>query len=211
MEITIPKKEDLVKTGDSDPLNIYYIPIVKYPFVLRLKKVIQLLGKEKYDKLLEIGTGSGILIPELSRHCDSLFCIDIHNHLGDVKRYAKIKGINAKICYGNVLNLKFKPKSFDAIVCVSVLEHLIEVDKALDNLKRVLKDDGVLILGFPTKNIIGEKIIEWIAPGTKDRHVSSSVKILKEIRKRFRIVKFNNQYHFFVLKNSFYTVCKCIK
>ena len=213
MKIVIPKKEELVSTGDSDPIEygLYHLPIIKYPFILRLKKVIQLFGNKKYDKMLEVGTGSGILIPELSRHCNSLYCIDIHDRIEDIKNFVKKKGINAKVSYGDIFNLKFKPRFFDAIVCISIIEHLVEVGKALDSIKRVLKDDGILFVGIPTKNIIGETIIELIAPGSKDRHVSDSVKIIREVRKRFKIVRFNNLSTIFGSRNSVYTTFKCVK
>ena len=211
MKIRIPEKRELVYTGESDPLDIYYLPFIKYPFIQRLKKAVQLLGTKEYNRLLEVGTGSGILIPELSNHCKSLYCIDVHEHLTDVEKFAKRNRVHARVSYGDILDLKFKPKYFDAIICISVLEHLVDVGKALDNLKRVLKDNGVLVLGFPTKNIIGEKIIEVISPGTKNRHISDSVKIIHEVKKRFRIVNFNNLSVFYGLKSSVYTTCKCVK
>lgn len=183
MKIKLPKKNEVVKTSDSDPVFLYYNFLVKHPFIIRLEKTIDLLGKKKYGRLLEIGTGSGILIPELMRHCEKLYCIDIHKNIDVVSRFAKRQGIKGEVKYGDIFNLEYKPGYFDAIVCISVLEHLEDVGKALDNIKKVLKKDGVAVFGIPTRSAIGENIVELIAPGHKNRHISSDKKIIKEIKK----------------------------
>lgn len=46
-------------------------------------------------------------------------------------------------------SLPFSEKSFDAVIIAEVLEHLIEDHAALHNLRRVLKDDGALIVSVP--------------------------------------------------------------
>jgi 2-polyprenyl-3-methyl-5-hydroxy-6-metoxy-1,4-benzoquinol methylase len=40
-------------------------------------------------------------------------------------------------------------QKFDYIVCVEILEHIFYPDRALTKLKRVLADDGRLIVSFP--------------------------------------------------------------
>lgn len=54
-----------------------------------------------------------------------------------------------KIIQESVYELKHKDKSFDIVFLLEVLEHLDYPDTALREIKRVLKDDGVLILGVP--------------------------------------------------------------
>jgi ubiquinone/menaquinone biosynthesis C-methylase UbiE len=38
---------------------------------------------------------------------------------------------------------------FDAIICISVLEHVFEYDKAINEIERVLKPGGKLLLTVP--------------------------------------------------------------
>jgi len=47
-------------------------------------------------------------------------------------------------------NLPYAAKSFDTIYSSHVLEHVNDVSKTLQEMSRVLKDDGVLIIGMPT-------------------------------------------------------------
>lgn len=49
----------------------------------------------------------------------------------------------------DMTNICFKEKSFDWIIACNVMEHIIEEKKAVQELHRVLKPDGVIILSFP--------------------------------------------------------------
>jgi SAM-dependent methyltransferase len=54
------------------------------------------------------------------------------------------------IIRGNVEDpLPFEEKSFDAVLIGEVLEHLREDATALSNLRRVLRDDGILVVSVP--------------------------------------------------------------
>lgn len=48
------------------------------------------------------------------------------------------------------INNQFKPDSFDAVLCLHVLEHLPKPWEAIDQMTYVLKDDGYLFLSMPT-------------------------------------------------------------
>jgi ubiquinone/menaquinone biosynthesis C-methylase UbiE len=50
----------------------------------------------------------------------------------------------------DVTNMKeIENNKFDCIFCLFVLEHVYEFQKAFDEIKRILKKDGILILGLP--------------------------------------------------------------
>lgn len=51
--------------------------------------------------------------------------------------------------YGNALFLPFKDNVFDVVLCSQVLEHINEVELALNEIFRVLKKGGHLILTVP--------------------------------------------------------------
>ena len=50
--------------------------------------------------------------------------------------------------------LPFKSNSFDVVVCSHVLEHLDSPIKVLWEIKRVLKEEGVLLWGFPNPSYL---------------------------------------------------------
>lgn len=52
---------------------------------------------------------------------------------------------------GDILNIPFGDEQFDVVLCVDVMEHIKDHNKAIRELMRVLKTDGILILHVPNK------------------------------------------------------------
>ena len=68
----------MIKTGPVDHGDWHFLPLIGWITRLRSKAFISLLPKHQIHRLLEIGYGSGVLMPELTRYCDELYGIDIH-------------------------------------------------------------------------------------------------------------------------------------
>lgn len=51
--------------------------------------------------------------------------------------------------FGDVLDLKFSGSTFDAVLCLEVLEYVTDPKRAISELRRVLKDNGTLVLSVP--------------------------------------------------------------
>src|SRR5208282_5857715 len=70
--------------------------------------------------------------------------------------------------------LPFKEGSFDAVVCMEVLEHLFHDFMALQEIRRVLRDDGVLVLSVPFYHDTGEYHVRVHTPKTIRRLLEGS-------------------------------------
>ena len=57
---------------------------------------------------------------------------------------------DATLMQGSAESLPFTDNSFDVVSCLQVLEHLKEPDKAISELKRVLKPGGFACVATPT-------------------------------------------------------------
>lgn len=136
MKIRIPKKENIFETADGDPVGYCYKLGINIPYLHRLKMVLRLLGKEKFDKILEVGYGSGILLPELYFRCKELSAVDIHTNTSLVYEMMKKEKISANLFVGDVHNLPFGDEVFDCIVCVSILEHIPDLKRPIDEIYR---------------------------------------------------------------------------
>ena len=50
---------------------------------------------------------------------------------------------------GDILNLPFKNRSIDAVICLEVIEHVVDPMKAITEIYRVIKPKGTVILTTP--------------------------------------------------------------
>jgi len=107
------------------------ISIIRFLFNRKFKKVA---GKIRAGKVLELGAGP-ISYKHLFHDCDVVST--------DIKQYSGIDEIV------DVHDLAYKDETFDYVVCVSVLEHVFETKKAVSEIYRVLKKDGVAIINTP--------------------------------------------------------------
>lgn len=99
--------------------------------------LIPVLKKYSRGRLLDAGAGRLILKPFVSRYVSKYQSFDI------VKTHPEIDFV------GNIEKMNFKNNTFDTVLCAQVLEHTPHFWRALDEIKRVLKKNGVLILSVP--------------------------------------------------------------
>lgn len=124
--------------------------LVKYVHMKRLKKILQFLPKNQNLKVLDAGCGEGHLVELLSNNLkDNVYYgVDIT----DVAiEKAKARCPSAKILKGSISSLQFPDKFFDVVICTEVIEHIYDYEKVIVELKRVLKDEGFLIITFPNE------------------------------------------------------------
>ncbi|MEK7067602.1 MAG: methyltransferase domain-containing protein, partial [Patescibacteria group bacterium] len=65
----------------------------------------------------------------------------------------------------NLLQTNFAAHAFDAIVALDVLEHIQFIEKALTEIKRILKTQKYLITSEPTESIL-YKTLRFMTKGT---------------------------------------------
>lgn len=70
------------------------------------------------------------------------------------KMLSKSKYTNVSFLENDVTKLNFANNSFDCVICFEVLEHIENDRKAIQEISRTLKDDGLFILSVPGIGII---------------------------------------------------------
>ncbi|MFH0906928.1 MAG: class I SAM-dependent methyltransferase [bacterium] len=210
----LPKKYNIQKTNPEDPLNRYYQPFVKRIYIKRLQMALDCMlpATEKYNNILEIGYGSGIFFPELIQHCKKLYGLEIFGKDGKrkVEKMMQRENINAELITGSVVKMPFKENFFDVIFCISALEHLepINLEKAISEIKRVTKKDGLIILGFPSNRKIMQLYCMLVTKNINfDFHRSDHNLILKTIGNNLKIETIKKFFNFLPI----YYVVKCKK
>lgn len=98
--------------------------------------------------VLEIATGTGLIAFEIGDSVNRVTAIDFAPEMIRVAKEKCLQQNNQNIDFliGNATNLEFQNNFFDLIVASNVMHILPEPRLALHEMKRVLKDDGKIIL-----------------------------------------------------------------
>lgn len=162
MKLSLPERSLLVKTGDVDYYYWNYKFPIKYIQQYRFKRIVKLLGKERYPFLLEAGTGSGIFLIELSKHCEHLHACDIHQYFEQIEHLLKQYNItNYQVKSQSIETTDYPDNYFDAIVTVSVLEFVTDLQGAINEIKRILKKGGVFVTICPMNSKFLDTVLSF--------------------------------------------------
>lgn len=116
---------------------------------LRLNVALNFLERVGNNKLvLDCACGDGIQAEKFSK---------THRVIGIDLSSVRVKRARAKrlsVMVADVYNLPFKNDTFDVAVFGEILEHLTEPEKALEEINRVLKPKGYLIMDTPSRSNI---------------------------------------------------------
>lgn len=124
-------------------------PIPEIPEIYEMHEYIKKgLGDKKYEKLLDIGCGKGFTGKSILDFCENYYGIDISSSAIEIAK-ERIKKGNFKV--GSALNLPYDDEFFDAIVCSEVLEHIPKYEDAINEISKVIKKNGDIIITCPNK------------------------------------------------------------
>lgn len=100
-------------------------------------------------QVLDVGCGTGVFMaPILSWGCAGLYGVDGPTTVASraiARGYRDVRVVGDL----NTDRLPFDDQRFDFVVCKDVFEHLLAPEFALDEIRRVLRDRGVLLLHVP--------------------------------------------------------------
>lgn len=114
-----------------------------------LEKLVSQFGIEAGQKVLDVGTGTGVLVPYLTEAVGpdgSVTAIDFSEKMAKVcaQKHSHLKNFNVTV--GNIEEATFPPESFDVVVCFGVFPHLENKEKVLQNIRNMLKQGGKLVV-----------------------------------------------------------------
>jgi 2-polyprenyl-3-methyl-5-hydroxy-6-metoxy-1,4-benzoquinol methylase len=123
-------------------------------FCARQSIVLSILSKRSGGALLDVGCGPGI-------YTDPSIALGYRYHGLDaspgmihecVRRHSQSD--DKRFCIGRIERLPFEERYFDAILCLGVLEYVddSELRNAVNNLRRALKPNGILIISLLNKS-----------------------------------------------------------
>lgn len=122
--------------------NTYHAQVV----APNLERIVNLKANES---LLELGCGQGYFIENFATVSDRVIGVDLGKQLIEI---AQKKSTRAKFMVGNAEDPKLLPgQKFDVITVVLAIQNMKNLSAVADNLKRLIKDDGkvVIVLNHP--------------------------------------------------------------
>lgn len=186
----LPNQKFLRKTGDVDYYHWNYLFPIKYIQRFRFQAILRLLGNTIYDRLLEVGTGSGIFLPELSKHCRDLYAIDIHDKMKAVEELCKLTDIKANLMSGSIENTNYPNDFFNAIVAVSVLEFVDDLNSSIQELKRILKPRGFFVTICPQQSRLLDFFLGlYSRKNPSEEFRESRTRVVPKLEADFNVIK----------------------
>jgi len=110
------------------------------------ERILRQVRKHKDSgKLLDLGCGSGMVMKLAEeKYGFESYGIDINEAM-------IFKGVKKdRVIIDEITDLyQYKDKFFDVIVATNIIEHVQVPAETLENMKRILKDDGVIVISVP--------------------------------------------------------------
>ncbi len=114
----------------------------------RLKIVLEVFSRYEFERILDVGCGNGNFTVLIGKACKAkeIYGLDISEKYIEMARKIGIKVFRLDV---DSEDFPFKDNYFDAVFAGEIIEHLYDPDHLLDEVYRVLKKDGILILTTP--------------------------------------------------------------
>jgi len=107
----------------------------------------------KGARVLDLGCATGDLIAELKDRGCEVWGVDLDkNAVNFAKKYLKLENVYAMSC-DEFFKLPNLPK-FDLIIFFELLEHLDNPLEFIQNIKKILKEDGTIVMSTPSRERI---------------------------------------------------------
>jgi ubiquinone/menaquinone biosynthesis C-methylase UbiE len=115
----------------------------------RLPQLVSLFHLQKGTKILDVGAGTGGIIPYLLEAIGpdgSIWAIDFAEEMVKVGRKKFLEESRVIFEVASVEDLPYKARFFDQVVCFGAFPHFEDKAKALQEMARVLKPRRTLVI-----------------------------------------------------------------
>lgn len=123
--------------------------------------VSKIMRFKRHGNFLDIGAGVGTLMHVAKKHGFTTYGVEVSEWASAYARDER--GLN--MITGALEDAEYPDSFFDVIVINHVLEHVAAPIKVLDEAHRILKNDGVLVVGVPNIGSIMARIMRerWLS------------------------------------------------
>ncbi len=94
--------------------------------------------------VLDLATGTGVIAKHIVRYADHIEATDASQKMIEQAKQG-VKSAKLYFSVQDMFHLPYADQSFDVVIVVNALHIVPEPEKALSEIRRILKDDGVLV------------------------------------------------------------------
>ncbi len=169
-----PDKELIEEHYQEDYYKEWLEKQMKRRIPMWKKRLKELLKYKKNGRLLDVGFGSGTFLRLAKENGFEVNGTEISEY---ACRYVKDHyGIDT--FRGDLEEARFPSDSFDVVTLWHALEHLPDPRLTLNEIHRILKKDGLLVVAVPNLNNFITRILYFLAKGKKLKLFSINAKEL---------------------------------
>ena len=108
----------------------------------QMYELLRLVVRQK--TVLELATGTGLIAKHIVRYANHIEATDASQEMIEQAKQG-VKSAKLYFSVQDMFHLPYADQSFDVVIVVNALHIVPEPEKALSEIRRVLKDDGVLV------------------------------------------------------------------
>jgi len=127
-----------------------------------MNKLKTFLNNYPQARILDIGTGRGdfiVLIDQIYNDYSEIIGIDIIDYLLDMNRKVFKSNPKIKFVEDDILNTNLAKASFDVVCLSNTLHHLEDIDATFEEMRKLVKPDGIIIVNEMVADNLNEKQI----------------------------------------------------
>ncbi len=151
----------------------------EYPYVYN--KIESIIMDRKPTQILDAGSGITFFPYFIkSLHPSTkIYCVDNDTSLEQIYQQINTHGkVEVNFSCSDLRKLPFAPEQFDAVYCVSVLEHTDDYVEIIEGFHKILRPGGRLVITFDVS-----------LDGTRDISVEKGTRLLNSLAEKFNVIE----------------------
>ncbi len=125
--------------------------LIRYIERRRLICIRRLAAPRTASRILEVGCGGGHVLRQFPE--SDLTGVDVSGCMLEKAR-RNLDGYRAKLLKGELRDLHLPANGFDIVICSEVLEHALDPEGILGDIRRLVRPGGRVVITFPNDHLV---------------------------------------------------------